>query len=104
MLGGLVHTRGQVTQLMLAFWSPPLPQGAELLPSIDCSSFPSALILLCNRSDVSQGPGGHNPVLTDFACIALLWRNQRTPVDIAPTRKEARAMATATSTGTSTSV
>ena len=42
--------------------------------------------------------------LTAFACIALLCRNHRTPVDMAPTMKEARAMATATSTGTSTKV
>ena len=43
-------------------------------------------------------------VLTVLACIALLWRNHNTPVDIAPTIKEAKAIATATSTGTSTSV
>jgi len=82
------ETRGQLTQLILALWSPavPAPAWAELRPSIACSSFPSALSLL------------------DFACIALLCRNQRTPVDIAPTRKDARAIATATSTGTSTRV
>ena len=42
--------------------------------------------------------------LTALASIARLCRNQSTPVDIAPTMKEARAIATATSTGTSTSV
>ena len=102
------ETRGQLTQLILALWSPavPAPAWAELRPSIACSSFPSALSLLCNISTVNSQPSqtGRMITLTDFACIALLCRNQRTPVDIAPTRKDARAIATATSTGTSTRV
>ena len=102
------ETRGQLTQLILALWSPavPAPAWAELRPSIACSSFPSALSLLCNISTVKSQPSqtGRMITLTDFACIALLCRNQRTPVDIAPTRKDARAIATATSTGTSTRV